>query len=235
FKVIIHVGHNSIKTAQELAKHALRIGANSIGAIAPIFFKPENLDALVRYNALIAESAPDLPYFYYHLPAMSGVNFPMIEFLKAADEKISNLAGIKFTHNDFMDMKLCLDYADKKYTILQGHDEMLLSGLVLGIQAAIGSTYNYMAPLYLKMIEAFRGSDLELANGLQLTTAKIIRVLINYGGGVKAGKSIMRLAGLDCGPPRLPVKSLKPSEERQLQMELEALRFQDYCIDFSMA
>jgi len=232
FKVIIHVGHNSLRMAQELAKQAQQIGADGIGAMAPYFFKPQNIDDLVSFNAAIAKEAPDLPFFYYHLPAMSGVNFPMVAFLKAAEKKITNLAGIKYTHDDFMDMKLCLDHANKKYTILQGHDEMLLSGLVLGVKAAIGSTYNYMTPIYLELIEAFNGSDLERANELQLKVMKIVQVLIKYGGGVKAGKSIMGLVGLDCGLPRLPVQSLSLAEQDQLQKELEVLDFHDYAVDF---
>ena len=60
-------------------------------------------------------AAPGLPYFYYHLPTVTGANFPMIDFLQCAEGRNPYLAGIKFTHENLMDMKLYLEYADKKY------------------------------------------------------------------------------------------------------------------------
>lgn len=233
FKVIIHVGHNSLQTSRHFAKHAQEIGADGIGAMAPNFFKPTDIASLISFNASIAEAASEIGYYYYHIPSMTGVNFPMIDFIKGAELQIPNLAGVKFTQENFMDLKLCLEYADRKYSILPGRDEVLLCGLALGVKAAIGSTYNYMAPLYLRMMEAFDRADLKLANELQLKAIKIVQVLIKYGGGIKAGKSFMRLVGLDCGNARLPVQSLTSSEEKLLQEELDALSFQDYRIDVS--
>lgn len=233
FKVIIHVGHNSLRNSQQFAKHAQEIGADGIGAMPPNFFKPTDIASLISFNASVAKAASEIGYYYYHIPSMTGVNFAMIDFIKEAELQIPNLAGIKFTHENFMDLKLCLEYDDRKYTILQGRDEVLLCGLALGVNAAIGSTYNYMAPLYLRMIEAFDQADLQLANELQLKAIKIIQVLIKYGGGIKAGKSFMRLVGLDCGNARLPVQSLTSSEEKLLQDELDGLSFQDYTIDVS--
>ena len=235
FLVIVHVGHNSLMVSRELAAHAKTIQADGIGSMAPYFYKPTDIYSLVYHNAAIANAAPELPYFYYHIPSMTGVNFQMIDFLPEAEKQIPNLAGIKFTHDDLMDMKLCLEFANGKYNILHGRDEFLISGLVLGVQGAIGSTYNYMAPLYVKILDAFNRLDLKLANKLQHEAIKIIKVLIKYGGGVKAGKSFMRCVGIDCGSPRLPVIGLTQAEEAQLNKELQALRFHDHCIDFSIA
>ena len=225
FKVMIHVGHNSLKVCHKLAEHAQEINADAIGLISPNYFIPENIAALTAFNAEVAKAAPALPYYYYHMPAMTGVNFPMIDFLKLAEEKIPNLAGLKFTHEDLMDMKLCLEYGDRKYDILHGRDEILICGLVLGARGAIGSTYNYMAPLFLRIMTAFKQSDIALANELQMEAIKIIKVLIKYGGAVKAGKAFMRLVGLDFGNPRLPVLGLSSAEETNLCEELQALRF----------
>ena len=225
FRVIIHVGHNSLSVSRELARNSRKINADAIGLIAPSYYKTESLSSLVQVNSHVAGAAPDLPYYYYHMPAMSGAFFPMAQFLEMAEKIIPNLAGIKYTHEDLMEMKLCLEYGGRKFDILHGRDEILLCGLALGATGAIGSTYNYMAPLYVRLMEAFSRSNLAEAGALQYESIKFIQVLIRYGGGVRAGKSFMRAAGLDLGQPRLPVTRLSADEEKHLQEELQGLGF----------
>ena len=88
FKVIVHVGSTCVKQSYNLAKHAQEIGAWGIGAMASPFPKAGNVDVLVQYCAEIACGAPDLPFYFYHIPALSGVYLPMLPFLKAIDGKI---------------------------------------------------------------------------------------------------------------------------------------------------
>jgi len=183
----------------------------------------------VAVNTHVAQAAPDLPYYYYHMPAMSGAFFPMVQFLELAEQSIPNLAGIKYTHEDLMEMKLCLEYGGQKFDILHGRDEILICGLALGVRGAIGSTYNYMAPLYIHLIEAFNKSNLAEANVLQYEAIRIIQVLNKFGGAVKAGKTILRMLGMDFGQPRLPVVPLSAAEEKQLQRELDQLGFLSHC------
>ncbi len=85
-----------------------------------------------------------------------------------------------------------------------------------------------MAPLFVQIMEAFRDLDLKRARQLQLEAIRIIRVLIKYGGSVKAGKYFMRMVGLDLGGPRLAVNRLSGVEQDRMKAELEALGFFQY-------
>ena len=85
FKVIVHVGSCCAKSARELARHAAEIGAWGIGAMAPPFPKIGRIEELVEYIELIAAGAPELPFYYYHIPAFNGAFLPMTELLKAVD------------------------------------------------------------------------------------------------------------------------------------------------------
>ena len=221
FRVIVHVGTTSSRQSQELASHASSIKAFATGCMGPMFLKPANVSDLVQFCAEVGSGAPDLPFYYYHIPTVSEVWQPMNEFLKEAQTKIPNLAGIKFTHRNMMEMQQCLHADNGKWDIVHGFDEELLSGLVFGAQAAIGSTYNYMAPHYLKIIEAFKKGDIEVARILQYQVVKLIEVLIKYGGGVVGGKPIMRLAGLDCGPLRAPAHNISNEQMLSYRKELE--------------
>ena len=98
FKVIVHVGSCCLKESVDLAAHAAASGAWGIGAMAPPFPKIGRIEELVKYCEAIAAAAPDLPFYYYHIPAFNGAYLPMLDFLKAVDGRIPNFAGIKYTY-----------------------------------------------------------------------------------------------------------------------------------------
>jgi len=225
-KVIVHVGHTCVQDCKTLSAHAQKIGAWGIGAMAPCFFRPANVEELVLFCAEVAASAPDLPFFYYHMPSMTHVNFPMIRFLEQAKDKIPNLAGIKYTYEDLMDYQLCLNFDDGRFDILFGRDEILLSALALGARGAVGSTYNFAAPLYNKIIEAFENGDLTTARKLQKQSVDMIR-LINQSPApfLAAAKSIMKMLGIDCGPVRPPLSNVTDGQSEHLRAELKKIGF----------
>lgn len=225
FKVIVHVGTSGLSASQELATHAQEIGAYAVGCIAPNFFKPATVDDLVAYVAEIAAACPKLPFYYYHIPSMSGVYLSMPEFLEKASRAIPNLAGIKFTHHDLMEFNQCLMAKNGEYDLLHGYDEILICGLALGVQAAVGSTYNYFLPVYLKLWEAFNSGDMETARKMQQLSVQLVSVLLKYRGGIACGKAIMNLIGIPCGPCRLPIRSLQDAEREHLRQDLEKMNF----------
>lgn len=223
-KVIVHVGSNCAADAIALARHAERSGADAIGAMAPYFFKPQTAAELVAWFTPIANSN-SLPFYYYNMPAMSGVSVPVAEFLALGGKAMPTLAGVKFTHNNLMEMSQCLMLDGGRYEVLHGYDEILLCGLSLGATAAVGSTYNYAAKVYNRLIEAFRAGDIAAAAALQQYSVKIVEVIIKHGGGVRGGKAIMRLMGVDCGSCRLPLAPFTEAEYTELKAELEAIDF----------
>lgn len=223
-QIIVHVGHQSVSESKELAAHAEKIGVAAFATIAPTFFRVTNLDQLVGYCEQIAEAAPNLAFYYYHIPAMTDADFFMHDFLNLASQRIPNLAGIKFTHENLMDYARCLNFEEGRFNILFGRDEILLAALAMGATGAVGSTYNYMASIYHRMIEAFNNGDLENARRLQLTAIQIIAVM-SRRGGLSAGKAMMKMVGLDCGPVRAPLQNLSPESLESLREELKRVGF----------
>ena len=201
--VIVHVGSQSVKEAEELAAHAQSIGADAIAAVAPSYARPANIETLVECMRQISSAAPQLPFYYYHIPALSRADFSMYDFLVQAEKCIPALAGIKFTHENIMDFQLSLNYCPKRFQLLFGRDEMLLAGLAAGTTGAVGSTYNFAAPLFNKLIKAFSAGNLSEAQEYQLKAQKMIQLFKKYGGA-GAVKLIMSLIGIDVGPTRLP-------------------------------
>lgn len=217
FKIIVHVGSTSQKMAADLASHAASIGADAIGCIGPCCFQPRDPITLASYCSGIAAAAPDTPFYYYHIPSVSGVTLKMSEFIQEARKRIPNLAGIKFTDNDLMDMMECMKMEEGIYDILHGHDESLLAGMFLGAKAAIGTTYNFMAGKFNDMIAEFKQEHYSEAREKQEKINQIIAVMLSSGDAISCGKAMMKMIGIDCGPCRLPIVTL--SESRQLLLE----------------
>ena len=200
FHLFVHVGHNAIPEAKTLALHASKLGVSGILLSAPNYFKPTTVEDLASFCAACVEGVDDVPVYYYHIPSMSGVNFPMRLFLEAASEKIPNFRGIKYTYEDLHDLNQCIQLKDGAYELIFGRDEILLDALKLGITSALGSTYNYTAPLFNEILSAYHSGDIDKASYLQQEATKIIDVIIQFGGGIVAGKAVMGMIGLECGP-----------------------------------
>jgi N-acetylneuraminate lyase len=227
FPVIVLVGGTSINESIELAEHAERSGLEAIAFTAPFYFKPADVKALAKVCMAVAESVPGLPFYYYHIPVLTGVDVPMIDLLKEIDGKLPNFAGIKYTHEDFMDFLTCLHFKNGKYDMLWGRDENMLPALAVGAKGSVGSTFNYAAPLYHDLISAFNAGNLEKAREKQQQAIDMIYLLGKYGG-ISTGKAYMKLIGLDCGEFRLPVKNMSAEQFDQFKKDVEKLNFQSF-------
>ncbi len=228
-KVIVHTGGTNVRDQQEIAAHAQQIGAWGIAAMAPAFLPPKRTEEFVDYCKLIAKSAPELPFYYYHIPPLNGFRLSVVDFLKAAGKEIPNLAGVKFTDSNIYEFDKCRHVADGKYEMLWGLDEMFLDGLAFGNKAGVGGTYNHCFALYRDMKLAFDKNDLPACRGLQHKSHNFIDVLVKYRGNIMGGKRIMKFLGLDCGPNRIPLQTISKSEEKELRKDLEAIGFFEFC------
>jgi N-acetylneuraminate lyase len=228
FKVMLFLGGTSIADCKELAQYAQQIGLYAISFTAPFYFKPSNVEMLAKACMEVASAAPGMPFYYYHIPVLTGVGFPMFDLLQAIDGRIPNFAGVKYTHEDFMDFLSCMRYKDGKYDMLWGRDENMLSALPLGTKGAVGSTFNYAPSLYYDMIKAFNDNDLQKAQALQQKSIDVIRLLGKYGG-IATGKAYMKLIGLDCGEFRLPVKNMSADQFGSFKQDVEQLNFSSFC------
>ena len=224
--VIAFVGGTSVKESQELALFASECGMDAVAMTAPYYQKAAGVRDLALTLAEVAAAVPGMPFFYYHIPVLTHVCFPMYALLIEMDALIPNLAGIKYTFEDLMDYQLCLEFKERKYNMMFGRDEMLLPALSIGAEAFIGSTYGYNAPIYLAIMDAFRKGDLREAARLQYEANRIITLLGKYGNGT--GKAFMRAAGLDLGPCRRPLTTLDGARFEAFSADLKDTLFDTY-------
>lgn len=221
-KVILQVGHNSLPEAKTLAKHAGELGADAISALAPSYFKPGDVQTLVDLTSEIAAEAPETPFYLYDIPGMTGLKLSMVEYLERGAKQILTLSGLKYSNPDLMQLQECLSFDGGRYDVLFGCDEALLAAMALGVRGAVGSTYNFAAPLYQRMIQAFESGDLTTARQEQRRAVAMIRTMYNYGF-LPASKSVMTLLGVDCGPMRSPLPNLSDEVRQELWQKIEQM------------
>jgi N-acetylneuraminate lyase len=217
--VIAHVGSNCIEDSKILAQHAGKLGFRAISALAPCYYKPDGLSSLIDWCAEIAVEAPETPFYYYDIPALTGLTLPMEDFLMAAPARIPTLAGIKFTNPDLVSYRRCLDIAGESHDLPWGIDEALLAALATGALGGVGSTYNWAPRLYQELISAHEAGDLDEARRLQSVAIAMIDA-IAATGFLGTAKALMGRLGVPVGPARPPLGN---PDDRQIDALLDRL------------
>ncbi len=203
FKVML-VGGTSLEECKSLARQADVLGFDAFALIPPFYFKPANISVLADCCAEVAAAAPNLPFYYYHIPVLAGSGFPMLPLLEAVSQRIPNFVGIKYTDENLMDYAQCFQFQNQKFDLIWGRDEVMISAMAMGAKGGIGSSFNYTAPIYHTMMAHFENGNLDKALEYQHKSIEIVRLLGKYGG-IRVGKAFMKAIGIDCGHFRLPI------------------------------
>lgn len=216
-RLIAHVGSVSERDAHTLAAHANKLKYDLISSVAPFYYK-FSFSEIRDYYIRLAESS-GMKMLVYHIPVFSGVGMGQKELSAfLSDERF---AGIKFTSNDFFTLERCKALHPDKL-VFNGYDEMLLSGLSMGADGGIGSTYNFMADKFVLIRKLFSEGKTDEAKRVQNEANRIISILCGIGV-MQAEKEIMNQLGLDfggCLPPFAPI-----SEENKKLIAGEIIPF----------
>jgi N-acetylneuraminate lyase len=223
-KLVLHVGSNCLEDCRVFAAQAETIGGTAISAFAPSYFKPRDLDTLVDWCAEVAGAAPEIPFYFYDIPALTGVSFSMPDFLAQGSARIPTLAGIKFTNPDLMAYQFVLRSNNGAWDVPFGLDEHLLGALAMGARGAVGSGYNFAAPIYTRLLHAFSAGDLAGAREEQFRGAQLVHALSSFGY-MGAAKALMEMLGVPVGPARLPNTNPTAEQKKALRGILEAIGF----------
>jgi N-acetylneuraminate lyase len=223
-RLVVHVGANCLEDARVLAAQAEQLGVTAIAAVAPSYFKPRDVDTLIATMARIAAAAPATPFYHYDIPALTGMSHSMPDFLESAPARIPTLVGLKFTNPDLMAYQYLLRADGGKWDVPFGVDEHFLGALAMGARGAVGSGFNFAAPIYHRLIKAFAAGDFPAAREEQFRAVQIIKLFVRHGY-MGAAKATMQMLGVDVGPARLPNTTLDRAEAAKLRGELEAMGY----------
>jgi len=224
-RVIAQVGGESVVAATRLADFAAGLeGVEALGAIAPCFHRPASAELVARSIGELAAAASSCPLYYYDIPALTGLPFSARDLVRAFGEHAPSLRGIKCSRYEGWHVQDYLAAHGGAYDVLCGTDEALLSALGLGVRGAVGSTYNFAAPLFLRIIAAHGAGETERARELQRRSIDLVQALASFGY-VAAARWTMEQLGVPLGPPRLPIAGLGDGDVARLDAALRAIDF----------
>ncbi len=200
--VIAHVGCLSTKDTAELSRHAKACGADAVSSVTPLYYKYSFAEVKNYYKRIAEES--ELPVIMYNIPGLTGTAYGYDQLCELLE--IEGVKGMKFTSSDFFLLnRLVNTYPEKVF--YNGSDEMLLSGLAAGAHGGIGTTYNFMPDLMVKIYSLVKEEKLNEAREVQSVVNKAIATVLRHGG-VPSCKHLISLYGVpygDCREPFMPL------------------------------
>jgi N-acetylneuraminate lyase len=221
-RLVAHVGANCLSESRALAAQAQSVGAAAVAMLSPNYFKPRTAEVLIECCREVAAAAPRTAFYFYDIPMLTGVNFPVADWIETAAARIPNLTGVKFTNPDLMTYQRLIRAAGGRFDILFGMDEQLLAALSLGGRGAVGSGYNFAAPHFHKLITALEAGDLPTAQALQFEAVELVQVMFRVGY-LAAAKELMRQRGVELGPVRLPQVAFTSEQAELFRREIDRL------------
>lgn len=212
--LIAHIGSIDEREALELALYAEELGYNAISSVTPFYYK-FSFEEIKNYYLRLA-NATSLPMLVYYIPAFSGVNMGVGEISQFLNNE--KFLGVKFTSNDFFTLEQCKTNFPNKI-VFNGYDEMFLSGLSMGADGGIGSTYNFLADKYVEIQKLFNENKITEAQELQRLVNRIIVILCNIGV-IQAEKEVLNQLGLDFGKCRKPFGEVTNEQKELIAREI---------------
>lgn len=207
-KLIAQIGSIDLNEAVDLAKYATDLGYDSLSAVTPFYYKFDFQEIKDYYFTIVNESQNNM--IIYSIPALTGVNMSLDNFTELfQNEKI---IGVKFTTSDFYLLER-IRHAFTDKLIYSGFDELLLPALSLGVDGAIGSTFNVNGIRAREIFNLVLKNDLHKAREVQKITNDFIFDIIN-NGLYQTLKLILQEFGVNAGECRRPFK--KETDEMKL-------------------
>ncbi len=226
-KTVVQVGHNSMRSSAELAAHAESIGADAVSATPPGYFKPANEQELVESLLPVVEASGNTAFYYYNIPFLSGINLNPMKFTDIAMDRLSTFKGIKYSDGGTLYNLPLLQKVAPELEFLAGSDEAYLTALAIGYKGAVGSTYNYAAPIYDKVRSAFESGNMEDARIWQGRALQMIEAMFATCGRASL-KDMMQIIGIDCGPVRRPITPSSADQVKLLETRLTEMGWFDW-------
>ena len=216
--VFIHVGATTLRETLELAKHAVTIGADGIGAVTPIYFKVSQ-EEMYNYYSSIAESVPkDFPVYLYNIPQCS-TNDISVELAQRLADAYPNIIGIKYSYPD---MIRTLDYISVKsglFSVLQGSDTLFDTSLIIGCDGVVSGISSVYPEPFVNIYKAYCAKDMVKLHEYQKKANEVIK-LLNCGGSLAYCKTALCLRGISMGSMISPLRKISDEEIFSLKENL---------------
>ncbi len=215
--VIAGTGSNCTRTAVELSKEAADYGADGLLLVTPYYNKATQAGLAAHYTAVAKEAKA--PIIMYSVASRTGCN---IEPATVAGlvKNVENIVGVKEASGNISQVAKIMQLCDGNVDLYSGNDDQIVPLLALGAKGVISVLSNVAPQKTHDICGKFFAGDIEGSRKLQLEALPLIDQLFCEVNPIPVKKA-MSLAGMDCGPLRMPLTELSPEHTESLA---EAMR-----------
>lgn len=224
--VILGVGGNCTKKAQENIKTAERLKADAVLAVVPYYNKPPQR-GLVKHFKILADGS-SLPVILYNVPARTGVGLSLKSILELSQHP--NIIGIKEASGDLNLGKQIAEQSD--FILLSGDDETCFDLCSLGAQGMISVASHILGKEMKSLFQKIKQKDEDkIENLLREYKTKYENLLKNiYCESNPIGiKMALKLLGVfSSAELRSPLVALAEKESKELKESMREVGLLEY-------
>lgn len=210
--VIAHVGAASTRDSVELAVHAEALHVCAVSAVPSVYYRLSEAAVEHHWQSIIDRTS--LPFIIYHIPALTGFHLSASLLKRMASQ--DKVIGVKISSESTFELQQFKAAGGPDFLVFNGPDEQYLAGRSIGADGGIGGTYGIMPELFMKIEQCFVAGRIPEVQEWQSKVNEIIVALLSFPSLYGACKAILKLRGIDCGEPRLPLLPLPGSDLARL-------------------
>ena len=200
-------GRESTPATIAATKRAADLGVDAVLVRTPSFYKGQmTTDVFVRHYTQVADQSP-VPVLLYNVTMYTGVN--LLPEAVAALSRHPNIAGMKETNSDMVQLGEHLARTEEGFTVLAGSGATYYSALALGAHGAILAIAGVAPQVCADIFNAVREGRFDDAKAMHRSLAAISK-LVGAQYGVPGLKAAITLCGYEGGQPRPPLQPVPP-------------------------
>lgn len=223
-KIMAHIGAGHFDEVMDLLEHANTQKIDAIASLPPSLCSYYNHKGTIEYYKALAKNSK-FPVYAYVTP-VTMQHSELYSFAKELSE-IDNIAGLKITIPDYFKFALVNQIDGGRLNNLNGPDEMMLSSLAIGADGAIGTTYNIVPKVAVRIYDSFQKGDMKTALEYQNKLNAFIQTMFSFVNGRGTGywKACLSLLGYDMGYTVFPATPVSEEDLKILKEKLTAIKF----------
>jgi len=212
----------SITTAETAshAKHAVKIGADGVGIMTPVFF-PMDDEALFQYYSDVISGLPeDFPVYIYNIPGCT-TNDLKPSLLNRIMKAFPNVVGIKYSSPNLIRIEDYFVQTERKPELLIGCDSLFLQCLITGGVGTVTGPGSIFHERFTRLYRQYTEGDYK---GAAITQSQIVKTDRALAGipAIPALKALLKMRGIiRTDKCRAPLRALTKEEYEVLEEVLE--------------
>ena len=211
-KLIAGTGGNDTRRAAENARAAAALGADALLCVTPYYNRCTQEGLLAHYETLAA--ATELPLLLYNVPSRTNVRIEAETC--AALAQLPTVAGIKEADPDVGRVLKLHALCGEDFPVYSGCDDRILPFMACGALGVVSVLSNLRPRAVKELTDAALRGEYARALTLQRAQQPLIEALFAAVNPIPV-KAALALAGLDCGPCRLPLTPAAPDLNARLR------------------